>query len=409
MPLYTTTSGWSRDNLEARLDIMEAGVLQANNLAAVPAPGNRVFAIGDSITAGNGTSFPLQLGDTQFLTYVGPLSNSRLNPVGFAAGPGITTATILSTHLPIALSASPKPSACFVQGGTNDAGSFSTISLATTISNLTSCYTQLLNAGIMPILVTNPPRTDSPAGARAALGKINDWIVRYAAQNGLPLVDFFSNLVDSTTGGYLAAYDSGDGIHPKAAGAKLMGSIAASVCANVLPPWGPRLVGYNADPNGHSNPLFLTDGNADGVPDTWNGSLLGTPTVGSMSLSNASLTDSTALGNVWSIQRGSSDLIFTSNGIVTTVGDRVALGMRVFATVPAGGDIDVWIKTNTGVGINRPLTAVTTSLPWSTIYAEGVCSASGFAQCILQVQGASATILRVAQFTFLNLTALGIA
>jgi lysophospholipase L1-like esterase len=387
-----------------RLTIDDAGVLATSGWSSVGSPplgGNRVFAMGDSITAGNGTQSPLQLGSTQYLPWVGLLSNQRMTPIGFAAGPGITTATILSTHLPTVLAASPRPAACFVQGGTNDAGSFASVPLATTIANLTSIYQQLMGAGILPILLTNPPRTDSPSGARAALGKINDWIVRYASANGLPLVDLWTGLVDPTTGGYLAAYDSGDGIHPNAAGAKQMGVLINSAVATWFPNWAPRLAGYNADPNGHQNPLFLTDGNADGVPDTWTMALNGTPTVGIGA-------DGSVLGNAWSIQRGTVDLVGTSNGIACAAGDRIALACKAFATVPGGGDVDIWLKHNGGTGISRPLTTFTQGFGWQTVYAEGVAPASGFAQCVVQVQGASATILKLAQFTLLNLTALGI-
>jgi lysophospholipase L1-like esterase len=111
----------------------------------------------------------------------------------FAATGGFTTDQIVATHLPTVLAA--KPNACVVLGGINDMTIGAVAVPASTIANLKTIYTSLIAAGILPIACTIPPKngyTEGPAS-------LNAWISRYARNNGFPVLDFYSLLVDPST------------------------------------------------------------------------------------------------------------------------------------------------------------------------------------------------------------------
>jgi lysophospholipase L1-like esterase len=118
-----------------------------------------VFGIGDSITAHGYTAsgtFPYGKLDSQaYLIWAALLSQGRVRFAGVAATSGYTAASILSTHLPTAITAAP--AACVVLAGTNDVQGIGTGSngydstaattMAQYITTMTSIYTRLLQAG----------------------------------------------------------------------------------------------------------------------------------------------------------------------------------------------------------------------------------------------------------------------
>jgi hypothetical protein len=166
---------------------------------------------------------------------------------------------------------------------------------------LKGIYNDLLAASILPICCTIPPHTGASANENKARAQLNTWICGYASRKRLPFVDFYSVLADpATAGNYLATY-SGDGTHPTAAAAKVMGQTLATNLAAILPNQSNPLLTMNNGDTGfaYTNSLFLTDTNADGIPDNW--TLSGTGATGALA------SDATIKGNYWTVTRGSAD------------------------------------------------------------------------------------------------------
>jgi lysophospholipase L1-like esterase len=113
--------------------------------------------------------------------------------------------------------------------GTNDAGNSFTI--ATSAANIRAMVAKCRAVGARVILGTIPPTAStSPTDRKARVIALNQWICRYAIQQRLELADYYRALVDPATGAYLSGYDSGDGVHPTAAGIGVMGAeLAASL------------------------------------------------------------------------------------------------------------------------------------------------------------------------------------
>jgi lysophospholipase L1-like esterase len=143
-------------------------------------------------------------------------SLQRIQYQGVYAQSGYTLTQIRDTYLPYVLALSPKPGACFVMGGTNDCANVgATFSLSYSAGVLQQIVSQLLNAGIAPILTTAPPAHGGGVTTFLAnTQKWNTWVKRYAATNGFPLMDVYG-AVAGPNGFYKSGFDNGgDGIHP---------------------------------------------------------------------------------------------------------------------------------------------------------------------------------------------------
>jgi hypothetical protein len=68
----------------------------------------------------------------------------------------------------------------------------------------------------------------------------NTWLRQYASEQGIPLIDFYSSLIDPATGAYVAALTI-DGTHQSEAGAKVLGQLIADTAFAQLPSWGAPL------------------------------------------------------------------------------------------------------------------------------------------------------------------------
>jgi hypothetical protein len=170
------------------------------------------------------------------------------------------------------------------------------LTVAQTMANVAAIASRLRAAGIETVLCTIPPRTGS---LHTEISTINFAIANYAARHGLILIDFYSTLVDEGNANYRtgAGYNV-DQVHPNGLGSKVMGQAAWATlqpftrpCKVLLPAWVTESV------NILDNGLF-TDGNSDGIPDTWTKSGASTTTVDA--------TDATIQGN-W-FQQSYTDL-----------------------------------------------------------------------------------------------------
>jgi len=95
------------------------------------------------------------------------------------------------------------------------------VAAAVVEANLQAIYTAMHNTGAMVIACYVPPRNNSAgwsAGKQAILDLVNVWIASTAV-NVDCVIDTYTLLEDPVTPDQLlAAYDSGDHVHPSAAG-----------------------------------------------------------------------------------------------------------------------------------------------------------------------------------------------
>lgn len=398
-----------------------AGQFVPSDVAGRVVRPNTVMGLGDSITA-NGwyTTNPcVTFSGQSYMMWLNLLSAGKLRllvPAGVLGGPiaatsGFTTAQIIATHLPTIIAA--RPGYCVVLAGANDAPALNVSNANVCIANLVAIYDALRAAGITPILCTLTPRADTtyPYG----FAHVNAAIKRYGAQYGLPVADLYSALADpATTSNYLAAYDSGDHIHPNAAGGKLIGqTIWAAVQSNVAavdPPLAANNTRGASDPADAlaaiGNSLFLTDTNADGIPDNWGvASGAGTP----------SLATAASKGKLLTITRGASDyklwnLIDTDSPIS---GHRVIFSAEVNSTVEASGGKAEFMLMDVNNALACGIDQWTTDVPvGSVMSAEFVWPASGYqneSRLRLSAIGAAGARAAWGRMSLIDLTRLGIS
>jgi lysophospholipase L1-like esterase len=130
-----------------------------------------------------------------------------------------------------------KPEVVVILGGTNDiAGNTGPSSLEMIEDNIASMAVLAKSAHIKVILCSVLPAYDYPwaPGRKPAekIATLNQWIKRYAHQNGCIYLDYYSSMVDERKG-MKAAY-SGDGVHPNKEGYKVMSVLAEKAVTSAL-------------------------------------------------------------------------------------------------------------------------------------------------------------------------------
>jgi lysophospholipase L1-like esterase len=204
--------------------------------------GNRVSAIGDSTTRGvytgdsqpgitDGVLLTAYLGGDSWITWASTLSGGAVNRTRNAGVTGDTAAMMDARIATDVIAASPKPDACIVYSGYNDAAA--SVSVAAFMASIDSMVVKLRNAGIVPILATPLPTANNP--------DIAELLIRYAlairdyAGRRFILIDFHQWARDTGTGGLIAAVgDGGDGVHPGAAGQQWLGQRVADFLTPLL-------------------------------------------------------------------------------------------------------------------------------------------------------------------------------
>lgn len=199
-------------------------------------PGNLAVFLGDSITAGADDIANNARGEA-WPVYATIFSGQKIRYVRNAGVPGNKTAQMLARFdtdvTPYA------PNIVTLLCGTNDTGVTDFVAWQTDVKAIIA---KVRAIGAVPVIGTMPPNsTGTPTPDRKFLvNQWNAWIRRYAATEGIVLLDFYAVLADPVNGSFLTAYN-GDGTHPSFAGAAAMGSYANTVLAPLLPPNAPVL------------------------------------------------------------------------------------------------------------------------------------------------------------------------
>ena len=129
------------------------------------------------------------------------------------------------------------PKVVVILAGTNDiAGNTGPSTLEMIEDNLESMAVLAKAAGIQVVLSSVLPVYDYPwkPGLQPAekIITLNKWIKNYAMENDCFYLDYFPSVVDDRNG--MKAEYSKDGVHPNAAGYKVMGALADKVIATAL-------------------------------------------------------------------------------------------------------------------------------------------------------------------------------
>lgn len=321
-----------------------------------------------------------------YMLYGASRSKLAWFPFEFSCGfSGGTSSQILSSILPACL-ANPYglPKMMVVMAGINDPGA--SITTATSLSNLKAIYSTLIASGIQPVAATIFPTNTS--GNTAAFEKLNQGIVKLAAEMGIPCADFYSALVNPANGQWngTAPTSAGewtiDGTHQSVQGAEIAGYVLNLTITNYLASVG-ALHTFQYDDSTITtqsrNPAFLTftgtHNATSSYPSTgWNAasptadSTIYLPTdtepgsIHSMWAQTPAILGVSAtpnyLGNSWALAGDGTNLVFTNststNYVTYTAGDVVAFMFRartVVATSPAGGhflDLGIDLENTSG-------------------------------------------------------------
>ena len=196
-----------RDNLKRYLD--------ANKLLPTPSP-KRVLFYGDSIT------------DFWRLNEYFPGEDYVNRGIS-----GQVTSEMLGRFKQDVLDL--KPAALVILAGTNDLSRGTPV--ATIASNLTMMAElaqahkiRVILSSVLPVSdyskAANPQYERTRFRPPALIRQLNDWMKTYCASNGFTYLDYYSEMEDKA--GFLKAQLADDGLHPNAAGYRVMAPLATS-------------------------------------------------------------------------------------------------------------------------------------------------------------------------------------
>jgi len=110
-----------------------------------------------------------------------------------------------------------KPRGVIILGGYNDA--YSGLKAETICSNLEKMCWRAWEENIEPVLAL--PTPVEHAGPEAVLARCRQWIINFAQENEMAIIDFYSALLDEDTKGPHPGATT-DGVHPSIEGYKMM-------------------------------------------------------------------------------------------------------------------------------------------------------------------------------------------
>jgi lysophospholipase L1-like esterase len=391
------------------MGILDAPSVSPSALRAAQAPGPRVAIIGDSKTANFGGGW-LKIAVQRAAK---PLWG------GYFATSGFTLAQIQTTHLPtvLALSGWAKPSACAIDGFTNDvnAGGYS---FAGSQATLLSIATALQSAGIAPMLVCQPP--NASATNAADIVKWNAWLRGLGARYRWHVLDVYA-AVANTAGGWQNNL-SGDAKHPNGQGNRIIGAALAPQLAALFPTAQGLLLSRSIGDGSNllaSNAQLFSGTPSGGVASNWSAS-------GAGCVFTVITSDTSIAGNWQTLNRpqaATANAFMQLSPAVTTgfsAGDRLAFACLYQTAGFEGGDVNqsAYILLNfydsggSVLAVMNPISSTQSACSVSALAYDEIMVPAGTASIRVGagVNGAATTsTLQLAQPTLTNLTALGIA
>ena len=202
--------------------------------AAIAGSKNLIYAlgtVGDSRLANSymanapGLTKPKVFGNQATVTWVRALSGQRVDmPAQFSlATSGANTTQILAQAQAMAEMPS-KPDFCLINGGTNDLSVTATLAaMETAFSNLTSAAQVIQQAGVVPIIEIDCPRTTASwtASASTLSAALNRKLRLWCSSNNVLLCDYEQQYIAPATGEPQAGFNVADGIHSACTGASV--------------------------------------------------------------------------------------------------------------------------------------------------------------------------------------------
>lgn len=306
-----------------------------------------VGLLGDSLSVLGGTGLT-DFNAVGYWVATRMFGGSKWDPVrngsSFAfASIGATTATILSTHLPLLLVSGAD--SCFEAGGLNDC--LTGVATALTVANRVTMWTKLRSAGITPYAFAITPVPlgfpgNSGGALSAAVVAANAAVSAAAAANGVVWINHVGP-IETVVGNGIAGAGytlASDDVHLSVEGASRVGRVAAAVLA--------AKANFSYDPFANlnainGNPQFA--GSA-GQPTGW-----GAPTMSGSTLNSKTLVDGGNGYNCWrlDVTYGGSGSIFLYD--VTTPGlslPSTTLETVIEAQVISGSFFVLLLQTITG-------------------------------------------------------------
>lgn len=322
--------------------------------------GPTVALLGDSLASNNSSESPhyiKQFTNRGWMTWLNILSGQAYNfTIANNFGKGGDTMAQVAARVGSVVAA--QPDICIVAAGRNGIVSGETFSTATTA--LTTIITTLINANILPVILTIQPETGVTAAQKRARQRLNRWLLELGAgradlrtsvglrpRSGPLVVDVCPYVTDQSTGDWLSGYSS-DNIHPNTIGAFWMGKAIHEALTPLLPPsnrgWSDINDYYHATDNPVGNLAFSGTTNY--------GAMTGT---GGWKASSSPFTVSGDLADGWTVAKNGFPAATMACVLAKEsprTDSKAASGERqqlTFTCTGAGGPIDRYLMYRAGI------------------------------------------------------------
>lgn len=388
------------DGSEATLLLSKNGALDAAGKAALNVSGFsgwnkalRVITIGDSISAYGSAS--------GWMLYVEMVSNGRVRLIRDAAIAGNRTDQMVARFDTDVTPYASQADELWIMAGANDVSAGDTS--AVFASDLSQLIDKGLAVGLRVRVFVMPPNDTNISNAL----KFREVTTAVAMKKGVDCMDPWQTCINASTGGFIST-DTIDGVHPSAAGHTKAGQ--AVVAALAIPTnHNIALPVQNAANGGMmSNPLFVTDSNADGLADGWGSGGSGVASLVSSTFGNKQRFTATSLTGPTYIQNNpilavTPGKVYAIKGKLTVSGTDHSWYLRIRWLTAASADTNNLYPWNGQANASGEFEFRVTAPSDATQLAV---------QFSLLKQAAKANysaVLDIEQFQVVDLTAIGLA
>jgi lysophospholipase L1-like esterase len=370
-------------------------------------PGCRLVAFGTSLTRGTVDSAPIA-GKTNVSEsdswpgFASLVSGQKITLIKNAGITANTTAMMLDRFdtdvTPYA------PTVVTLDGGTNEI--LTGVPFDTYKANFIALIAKVRAIGAVPVIASILPNQTQRQKAATWV----KWQRSYAAQEGIPFLDFWTLLVDPATGILNSTAATSDGTHPGVGGMVAMGRYASEFLLNLVAPNAVPILTDNNDTDFLlSNPLFYGAPSAAGLAPSW--SVEGaTPTGAMFSVGSDPVF---CLGNFQKIERNATTtdtIVHQGFGLASnpkvSAGDRIITILRFKSEIyygnRSGSDT---IRLRFGVGPVRDIYVGTAPLNGGvTVYHEDVVPEGANQIDLSYIGGPGSGMAWLGQATIINAT-----